>query len=494
MSWKSRAAASASLLTVLSIGAPAGAQEEPFEPGPPQEAFLCTTLYQGLGQPIVDNQEQRGTPVYPESAPDVPDLTQDPVGWSEQCQAEPVVDYRYRTTVGRPARPPDRPAARRCPPTSPCSPSTTCSMPTRWRLGGRHRGARTSSPPSGARCPTPASSTRITMLAGPVGLGPDVGADPTLVERAAGVLLQRRRGHRPQPGRPSAPATPRSTRRCASATPSSTPPATAPRRTTTSCSPAAPRWRPRTLFVERYGDPLYTVGIGGSGRRHPAVRVRPEPPGPARRPHPAVLVPGHDHPDHQRRRLRAARPLHGRARRRQRAVAGLGQPRAAPGPEHASQGFESDWQALTGAPGSTECIEGWRGSTPLAMNPTFGLAAEMEEVVVPYVGEILGRIAAGEPGYPEDFPDLGRLLRTHEDPERVGGLDALAGRRRRLRRRRGIRVRPGPVGQRRRPVRPPVGGPGAHHPRGVPRPQRPGRHLVRARGRRARELRPASRP
>ena len=46
-------------------------------------------------------------------------------------------------------------------------------------------------------------------------------------------------------------------------------------------------------------------------RRDPAVRLRAEPPGPDRRGHPAVLVPRHGHADDPRRRLRAARELHG---------------------------------------------------------------------------------------------------------------------------------------------------------------------------------------
>jgi hypothetical protein len=50
-------------------------------------------------------------------------------------------------------------------------------------------------------------------------------------------------------------------------------------------------------------------GRGRLWRRDPAVRLRPEPPGPDRRGHPAVLVSGHGHADHPHRRLRAARAL-----------------------------------------------------------------------------------------------------------------------------------------------------------------------------------------
>jgi len=105
MGWR-RPLAVGLLAAVTSIaGIPAAAAQEGgarTEPGPGawQSPFLCTTEFQGLGQPIVDNQERRGTPVYPEAPDGTPDRTQQPVGWSEGCQAAPVVEYRYRTTGG----------------------------------------------------------------------------------------------------------------------------------------------------------------------------------------------------------------------------------------------------------------------------------------------------------------------------------------------------------------------------------------------------------
>ena len=118
------------------------------------------------------------------------------------------------------------------------------------------------------------------------------------------------------------------------------------------------------------------------------------------------------------------------------------------------QGYTSDWQARMGATGSSECIEGWRGSTPLAMNPTFGLAPGEDTAVVAFLPEILAKIGAGQPAYPDDFPDLGRLLRTHEDPEQwvewTHWADVGGG----LRHQPGHRLRQRAVGQRRRAVRP----------------------------------------
>ena len=75
------------------------AEAAALDPGAPQSPFLCTTEYNDLGQPTVDNQAKRGTPVYPLAA-GAPDRTKDPLGWSEQCQAPTVVQYRYRTAGG----------------------------------------------------------------------------------------------------------------------------------------------------------------------------------------------------------------------------------------------------------------------------------------------------------------------------------------------------------------------------------------------------------
>lgn len=52
------AAAAVVAVTAVGGGPPAAAQEDPA----PQEPFLCTTDGNGLGQPIVDNQDGLGTP------------------------------------------------------------------------------------------------------------------------------------------------------------------------------------------------------------------------------------------------------------------------------------------------------------------------------------------------------------------------------------------------------------------------------------------------
>src|SRR5690606_8072563 len=92
-----RAALAAVVTATVVVGAPGPASADGFEA---QSPFLCLTEQAGLGQPKVDNHERRGTPVYPLAADGTPDRNQDPIGWSERCQVDERIEYRYRTTGG----------------------------------------------------------------------------------------------------------------------------------------------------------------------------------------------------------------------------------------------------------------------------------------------------------------------------------------------------------------------------------------------------------
>ena len=135
-------------------------------------------------------------------------------------------------------------------------------------------------------------------------------------------------------------------------------------------------------FVERYGEPLYTVGIGGSGGAIQQYLYGQNHRGPARRGDPDALVSRHGHPDHPRRRLRAARALHGRHRRRQPEVGRTG--RTASGSRASTRARRSRTRSPAGR-AARECIIGWRGLTPLAMNPLFGTAGAGTERMDPAV-------------------------------------------------------------------------------------------------------------
>jgi len=61
--------------------------------GPLQYPFLCRTEESGLGQPLVDNQQQLGIPVYAEDANG--HKTHQVIGYSKDCLLRTRVDYYY---------------------------------------------------------------------------------------------------------------------------------------------------------------------------------------------------------------------------------------------------------------------------------------------------------------------------------------------------------------------------------------------------------------
>ncbi len=70
----------------------------PIFTGPHQFPFICTTVENGLGQPLVDNQFGIGNAVFPEVG-GIPDITADPVGYSRLCSIATRVDYFYYSTT-----------------------------------------------------------------------------------------------------------------------------------------------------------------------------------------------------------------------------------------------------------------------------------------------------------------------------------------------------------------------------------------------------------
>jgi hypothetical protein len=66
--------------------------------GPRQYPFVCKTDRNGLGQPIVDNHRRYGLRVFAERNGT---RTLDVVGWSRDCAAHTKIDYVYRSSDGR---------------------------------------------------------------------------------------------------------------------------------------------------------------------------------------------------------------------------------------------------------------------------------------------------------------------------------------------------------------------------------------------------------
>jgi hypothetical protein len=135
-------------------------------------------------------------------------------------------------------------------------------------------------------------------------------------------------------------------------------------------------------FVERYGPPLYTVGVGGSGGAIQQYVYGQN--------HPGLLdagIPQYSYPD------MVTQTIH------------VGDCELLEHYMDVTDGSNPKWQNWDdrewleglnasatwpnpyrgGAPGSTECVNGWRGLTPLAMNPLFGSAGAGTERMDPAV-------------------------------------------------------------------------------------------------------------
>jgi hypothetical protein len=67
----------------------------PIFSGPRQPVFICTTIQQGFGNPLVDNQAGRGFMVF--NTPGV--AASGIAGWSENCSMNTVVRYAYRSNT-----------------------------------------------------------------------------------------------------------------------------------------------------------------------------------------------------------------------------------------------------------------------------------------------------------------------------------------------------------------------------------------------------------
>jgi hypothetical protein len=401
----------AALLATLSLStsAPVHAGEDPGAAW--QEPFLCTTEYHGLGQPIVDNDQRRGTPVYPEDDIGTPDRTQDPLGWSEGCQAETLTTYHYRDTAGDLhdvlADATDLPAdvamlgVEDLVGADDMQLAGATEIPYVLRL---ERGT----------LPEQRFMYAIAMLApweeaaGAEGTSRDHWNGRLLYSFDGGVAI----GHS-QGSLSLSSATFDDAVQLGHAVVYSSGTATTVHYNLLRGGLAAMETKSR--FVAEHGEPLYTVGIGGSGggiQQYVYGQNQPD-----------LLdaaIPLYSYPDMTTQTIHTgdcellehymdvtdAENPRWRDWDERRIVEGL----------NSIDGFTSSWQERTGAGGSTECVEGWRGLTPLAMNPRFGFSVGLDDALMAYLPELLGKLGRGEAPVPDDFPDIGRLIRVSDDP------------------------------------------------------------------------------
>jgi hypothetical protein len=139
-------------------------------------------------------------------------------------------------------------------------------------------------------------------------------------------------------------------------------------------------------FIERYGVPLYTVGLGGSGGAIQQYIIAQN--------HPGVLdglVPVQSYPDMVTQTIHVGdcellehfmdatdrSNAKWQVTKNRTWLVGFNAEDGVPDPLAATKkalGYAS-------APGSTECVKAWRGLSPLAMNPWYGQAANQQNWV-----------------------------------------------------------------------------------------------------------------
>ncbi|MFI6322141.1 DUF6351 family protein [Nonomuraea sp. NPDC050556] len=287
----------------------------PIFSGPQQYPFLCKTERSGLGPPAVDNQDHQGMRVTG--------------GWSRDCGAPTVTDRLYRTTSGQfKPMPADRPAD--------MSQTTLLDGRTVDFVVTRERGVINRFLYSIASLEGAWNGRAIFRFDGGVAIGHDQGTlggsalDPYGLGKGYAILHS-----------------------------SGT-------RTSTHYNlilGGETALMVKERFVETYGKPLYTVGLGGSGGaiqqyiygQNYGTRVID------------AAIPQYSYPDMVTQTIHVGdcellehyMDLHPEKWAQwdtRTALIGMNASDTVPNP-------------YTGKPGSDECVKGWRGLTPLTMNP-----------------------------------------------------------------------------------------------------------------------------
>ena len=316
--------------------------EGPIFSGPHQRPFVCKTIQAGLGEPLVDNQAGDGFRVLAADGTTA--------GWSRDCSATMRVDWLYRRASGGSlvALPPG-------PLPADVGTTTTLHGKTVPFVVRRERGTINRfiyslamlADPAAAETDTSRWSRRLVyFFDGGVAIGRNQGTpggsaiNPDLLGR--GYAIAHSSGTRASVhynmvlGGETALMT-------------------------------------KERFVERYGDPLYTVGIGGSGGAIQQYLYGQN--------HPGLLdgaIPTHSYPDMVTQTIHVGDC---ELLERYMDVTDAANPKW--------RNWENrEWLEglnTSSALNNTECVVGWRGLTPLAMNPLFGTAGAGTERMDPAV-------------------------------------------------------------------------------------------------------------
>ena len=310
----------------------------PIFSGPHQEFFVCNTIQAGLGEPLVDNQDGKNFRVQN------PDGST--AGWSRNCSANTTVDYLYRTTAGS-FQPLPSDGSR----PSNMAQTTLLDGRTVDYVVRRERGT------------INRFIYSFAMLA-PFGEDPDADPDTSLWNKRAiftfdgGVQI----GHRQATPGGSALYDTGLSKGYGIIHSSGT-------RTSTHYNlvlGGETALMTKEEFIERYGVPLYTVGVGGSGGAIQQYVYGQN--------HSKLLdagIPQYSYPDMVTQTIHvgdcellerymdvddSSNPKWQNWDNRE-WLEGLNAHATLPNPYR------------RGAPGNSECVKGWRGLTPLALNP-----------------------------------------------------------------------------------------------------------------------------
>lgn len=355
------------------------------DPIPRQYPFVCTVAREGLGQPKVDNQDAQGIPVaqeapdgsYPSDDRGYPTAEAEIIGWSRDCEIDPVIEYRYRSTDGsiKPLADPtgDLPADVDSVTTTD---GTTAPYVIRWERGTINR-----------------FIYSIAMLApvtedDPSAPQHDLWNGRLMYHFDGGVAIGRTQGRLPQGSSLYHEALSLGY----AIVYSSGTRANTHYNLTVGGQTAV---MVKDHFVATHGDPLYTVGLGGSGGAIQQYVYSQN--------HPGLIdggVPQYSYPDmitqtihvgdcelleHYFDQTNGDNPRWRDVDQRQ-LIEGLN---AEQEPRNLSDGAIDQWNLIYGAlypavgatppataegaptPGLTECRKAWFGLTPLVLNPTF---------------------------------------------------------------------------------------------------------------------------
>lgn len=388
--------------------------------GPRQYPFVCTTVLQWDLQPLVDSDKPPGFPVY--------DGEGELGGFSRDCSVEPFVEYHYRTRNGEYRAMPEDGSRPDDMATTELSDGRVVDFIIRWERGTLNRFLYSFATLAdiGDDPWTPSrdywNGRLLFHFQGGVGIGHSQGRMDDSRARHAEALAQ---GH---------------------AVVYSTGTRTGEHYNLQVGGETA--LMVKEHFIKRFGEPLYTVAVGGSGGAIQQYVYEQN--------HPDLLdggVPQYAYPDMVTQTIHVGdcellehymdvtdrdNPRWQETENR-RLLVGLNATDAVPDPLTDAKrelGYAS-------APGSTECIPGWRGLTPLSMNPEYGRVPEQEKMQPPELMQevewthyddlrnIYGLDESGRPRVPWDNVGVQYGLEAMQDgvitPEEFLRVNALVG-------------------------------------------------------------------